>query len=462
MSVRGLSRRSALQTLSSAAGLPFAGLAQSPARRVGIVGAGMAGVSLAWLLDGVRDVVLVEAAPDVGGNVRTASVDLGGKSYAVDLGAQYFHPGPYPTYVKLLESLGLYPSPVYTRGFAASITLDAAGEPVPRFVSPVIPDRAWPLLPEWNRSGLQAFSTAFAAAKDREQRDASWALTMGDWLKTLGLSSAQTEGMLLPWAASLFSGSIEQARSLSARAAMVFAAKALPDNPLDPIVYYVLTTGMIEPMRRMLQQTSTVELLTASPVSVVERVATGGFSIHCSNGQVRLVDDLVFATPAEVSHTLVRTMTGTTAQQIALAGIEFHDARLALHTDAVYAPAGPAHRSFLNCRVSGAFCEASMWMADVLDDAPSPASKLWKSWVTHRSQQPAQIVADARFRHMLPTPRTIASQAALAKLQGTGGIWFAGGYTFPYDSQETALQSAMRIASGLQAVSARTRSLSAR
>ena len=50
---------------------------------------------------------------------------------------------------------------------------------------------------------------------------------MQDWLPTLGLSSYQWEGMLLPWAASLFSGIVEQARSLSARAAMIFAAEAL-------------------------------------------------------------------------------------------------------------------------------------------------------------------------------------------------------------------------------------------
>ena len=51
--------------------------------------------------------------------------------------------------------------------------------------------------------------------------------------------------MILPWAAAIHSGDIEQARSLSARAAMVFAAKALPPNPDDPLLYYVIDQGMI-------------------------------------------------------------------------------------------------------------------------------------------------------------------------------------------------------------------------
>jgi hypothetical protein len=50
--------------------------------------------------------------------------------------------------------------------------------------------------------------------------------------------------MLLPWAASLFSGDIDQARGLSARAAMIFAASAVPANPLEPTVYYVLKHDM--------------------------------------------------------------------------------------------------------------------------------------------------------------------------------------------------------------------------
>jgi uncharacterized protein len=66
-------------------------------RRTGIIGAGMAGVSLAWLLDGERDVVLLEAQPEIGGTVQSVAVDLDGQSFVVDIGAQYFNPGPYPS-----------------------------------------------------------------------------------------------------------------------------------------------------------------------------------------------------------------------------------------------------------------------------------------------------------------------------------------------------------------------------
>ena len=44
-------------------------------------------------------------------------------------------------------------------------------------------------------------------------------------------------------------------------------------------------------------------------------------------------------------------------------------------------------------------------------------------------------------------------------LQGRDGIWFAGGYLYPYDSPETALRSALRVAAGLRARSARSQML---
>src|SRR3954471_19178003 len=143
------SRRELLKTFAAAAAIPQADLRRLPARRrVGIVGAGIAGVSLAWLLDGERDVVLIEAAPGIGGNVRSVEVELDGASFVVDMGAQYFHPGPYPTYTTLLRRLGFYPPstlvPRAAHTFPATITVDAVGEATPRFVSPLFFDRLWP------------------------------------------------------------------------------------------------------------------------------------------------------------------------------------------------------------------------------------------------------------------------------------------------------------------------------
>src|SRR5688572_21063524 len=102
-------RRDVLKTIAATAATPVLAHAGQPRRTVAIIGAGMAGVSVAWLLDQQRDVVLLESRDSIGGNVRSLDVDLDGNQVTVDLGAQFFHPGPYPVYTTLLESLGLFP-----------------------------------------------------------------------------------------------------------------------------------------------------------------------------------------------------------------------------------------------------------------------------------------------------------------------------------------------------------------
>ena len=315
-------RRDVLKTIAATAATPVLAHAAPPRRTVAIIGAGMAGVSVAWLLDGQRDVVLLESRDSIGGNVRSLDVELDGHQFAVDLGAQFFHPGPYPVYTALLESLGLFPpavaAPPPSAAFPASITIEKPGEATPRFVSPIIPTRLWPISEAWNLPGLLAFFTAFNAAKAREQNDESWSLTLGDWLPTLGLSQEQWEGIILPWAASLFSGDIEQARGMSARAAMLFAAKALPDNLTEQVVYYVLRNGLIEPMRRMLDQCSTVEVETNAAVSSVSRGGGRRFTVHCADGRSFAVDDVVFAASGPGTLQLLEGVPGSKAEQSAL------------------------------------------------------------------------------------------------------------------------------------------------
>jgi len=447
-------RRDVLKTIAATVATP-ALVHGAPRGKVAIIGAGMAGVSVAWLLDGQRDVVLLESRDDIGGNVRSLDVELDGHQFAVDLGAQFFHPGPYPVYTALLGSLGLFPTPGAPPGpstpFPASITILKPGEAAPRFVSPILPSRLWPITQGWNLPGLLAFVTAFNAAKAREQNNESWALTLGDWLPTLGLSQVQWEAIILPWAASLFSGDLEQARGMSARAAMLFAAKALPSNPAEQVVYYALRNGLIEPMRQMLDQCSTVTVATNAEVSSVSRWGTQHFVVRCADGRQFVVDDVVFAASGPGTRKLLEGVPGSYAQRSALGGIEFHHASLALHTDPIYAPANPLVWSFLNCQPQGtSFCESSMWLANVVTGAPpATAAKLWKSWTTHRLQQPAQVLHQADFMHMLPTPASIKAQVHTRLLQGRTGLWFAGGYLFPYDAQETALYSAIEVANGL-------------
>ena len=105
-----VNRRDMLRALVAGTALTGHGVRAAQTGSVGIIGGGMAGVSLAWFLDGSRNVVLLESGDSVGGNIHSAPVELDGLQFEVDMGAQYFHPGPYPLYTALLTYLGLHSS----------------------------------------------------------------------------------------------------------------------------------------------------------------------------------------------------------------------------------------------------------------------------------------------------------------------------------------------------------------
>jgi predicted NAD/FAD-binding protein len=274
----------------------------------------------------------------------------------------------------------------------------------------------------------------------------------------LGLDAAQWEGLLLPWAASLNQGEVEVARGLSARSAMVFAALALPDEPLAPVEYHVLDAGMAEPLRRMRTATTRVDWRLGQPVLQLQRNGPA-CTVVTATGALE-VDQVVLAASGEPTRALLVGLPGTAGRRAALDRIPFYDARLVLHTDPAYAQADPGLRSFLNARVEGGTCEASMDLSGVLPTGPGGTRpSLWKSWVTHRSALPAQVLNQAQFRPVLPSTGAIRAQQALNAQQGRDGLWIVGGYTKPYDAQETALLSAMEAVAALAPASARRRQL---
>jgi predicted NAD/FAD-binding protein len=258
----------------------------------------------------------------------------------------------------------------------------------------------------WNRSGLQAFAVAFANAKKRQEQEPNWDVTMEAWLSSLELSRSQWEGMVLPWAASLFTGSIDQRPRLLRTGCDDLRGVCSAGKPDRPILYYVLKPGMAEVLRRLAASFSTVQVLTGARVTNLIRPTLGGFDIQTATGQTVHVDDLVFASSGPATLNLLGTLPGTSTQQAALQGIEFADAQLVIHTDPIYAPGNQEYWSFFNAEIQGGYCEASMWLADVLATVPrQTAAKVWKSWVLHRSRQPTQVLAQSQYRHMVPTSR---------------------------------------------------------
>jgi predicted NAD/FAD-binding protein len=435
--------------------------------RVAIVGAGTAGVTLAWLLDGEADVTLFEAEAEVGGNVKAVPLPGRDPPALIDLGAQYFNPRTHETFARLLTHLDLFDPMDAARQAAQGVRLTAstmtifgAGEADPRFVSPARPDRLWALQAPWNGDGIGAFAALSTAGVQMERDDAPWDVTVQTFLEGLTITEAQRERVLLPLAAAVNNGDLEIARTLSARAAFTFVSRNVPASPLDPVTNYVMLDGLGAAHRKMLGECTTVTVRTGARVASVGSAAGGDgpLRVALEGGESLPFDQVVLAVVPRDPAAFVGGVQGAAEVVAALQGVETYPTTMMLHADPAYAPADAMHHSLLNARVEGGFCEASMSVATVLPPGPDGAPvDLWKSWTTHRSTPPEQILAQAEFRHLLTTPRTIAAAARINTLQGTAGLSFCGTYTAPVDSQDTAVESALLVAERIAAQAAHLR-----
>lgn len=418
-------------------------------RRVGIVGAGLAGAVTAWLLDDACETVLFEASPRLGGHNHTVTVDVRGVPTPVDLGAQFYGPLLQPVYTRFLTHLGRYApatpdhGPAITRSMGT--TLMATRDAAPLFVSPMFWDRAWPLWAPWNAAGQGAFF-ALAVHARRFERDGDWSVTLDEWIRAAPLVTAHArEAVLLPWLAALAGCPVADIRTFSARAALAVPGRAIPANYVSPFRWSNARDGLEALVRDLTAGCAHLAVHAGRAVTRLLR-GPGGWEIHAEGGPPERVDAVVVACPPHHAGPLLADAPDGPAVAAELGAFRSFRTRMLVHADPAYMHADRRFWSAYNAIAADGWCEGSVWLGAIRDRHPDGGTvDVYKSWATGRRWEPREVLAEAEYRHALLTPDHFAAQARIAARQGRDGLWFAGSWTRDVDLQETALLSALDV-----------------
>ena len=76
-------------------------------KTIAIVGAGISGLTAAYLLSKKHQVQVFEQAAAIGGHTATVDVELAGRQYAIDTGFIVFNDKTYPNFLALLAEIGV-------------------------------------------------------------------------------------------------------------------------------------------------------------------------------------------------------------------------------------------------------------------------------------------------------------------------------------------------------------------
>ncbi|CAH1655792.1 MULTISPECIES: FAD-dependent oxidoreductase [unclassified Chelatococcus] len=419
--------------------------AQGKAMKIAVVGAGISGLSAAWLLSQKHHVVLFEAAPRLGGHANTVCVAGNGGETAVDTGFIVYNEATYPNFVALMDHLRVTTQPT-EMSFAVSLEggrLEYSGTNIAGLFaqrSNLVRPRFWAMLQDIKRFYRNASRDTIAGVGAN--------VSLGDYIAAGGYGAAFRDDHLLPMAAAIWSAPCSEILSYPAAAFLRFhhnhGLLQLTDRP----VWRTVSGGSaiyVEKLRKAFAG----EIRTGVPVTQVLR--GNGEVLLSGDGWSEVFDNVVFATHAD--QTLTMLADPDPAEVDALAAFRYSRNRAVLHGDSTLMP--KRRRAWASWNHIGdraapdAACAVTYWM-NRLQGLPEeqPFFVTLNPPDTLRSQT---ILHEESYEHPLFDAAALRAQSRLWSLQGNRHSWFCGAY-FGSGFHEDGLQAGLAVAEALGGV----------
>ncbi len=411
----------------------------TPQSRIAVVGAGVAGLSAAWLLSQRYDVTLFEGDGRVGGHANTVEAPGTKGPVSVDTGFIVYNEPNYPNFTALLKHLAVESRPA---DMALSVSLDdgdfeySSGALFAQ-ASNLFSARYWAMLRDVGRFYRQG-------PKDLASLEAPLT-SLEDYLATKGYCQAFRDDHLLPQAAAIWSTPLGAIRDYPAAALIRFFQNHGMMSLFGRGKWRTVSGGSSAYVAK-LAAAFAGEVRTGVRVSAVRRDLFG-VDVRDSSGRTERFDQVVIATHGDTALSLLDD--ANQEERRLLSAFRYHRNLAVLHADARLMPMRKAAWESWNHigrrETPGEGC-VTYWMNRL--QSIRDAGDLFVTLNPTREIAPDKVIHSDVYEHPLFDAAAIAAQAELWSLQGARRTWFCGSY-FGHGFHEDALQSGLAVAEAM-------------
>ncbi len=407
--------------------------------RIAVIGAGVSGMAVAYLLSQKHVVSLFEKESRLGGHTHTHSMDTSAGVLPIDTGFIVHNDRTYPNLVSLFNKLGVQREP---SDMSFGVSCRATGF-------------------EYSSRGLSGFfgSNLFRLGQyklfaeilrfNRESRKllqdpASADIKLGEYLHAHGFAGDFARYYLNPMAASVWSTSLEEIEDFPALTLIRFFENHGFLGLTTQAQWYVVKGGSsayVAPLTALYKQ----RIHLGSRIEAVTRTSAGVL-IAFQDRSPEQFDEVIFACHAPQALQLLQD--AAPLERSILGNFRTSRNQTVLHTDSRMLPVRPSARASWNYHLGAPSQSATLtYYMNRLQNLPTREDycvTLNSTVLLDRSQ----ILRELEYFHPLYTLDAVRAQTRWPEISGQNHTHFCGAYWF-YGFHEDGLNSAIRVAEKL-------------
>lgn len=429
--------------------------------RIAVIGAGISGLTCAYLLRHQYQVHLFEANDYAGGHTQTTDVEIDGQVYPVNTGFIVFNDRTYPNFIRLMDELGVASE---NSDMSFSVKSDTTGmEYNGQSLNSLFARRRNLLSPSFWRmvQDILRFNRETKQDLDHNRLDPSE--TLGSYLSRHGYGDYFKRYYIVPMGAAIWSSGTEAMMEFP----LVFFLRFFNHHGLLDIKnrpqWKVIQGGSRSYVHKILQQLPKEQVHIHQPVTSVQRDAQGvrlrisgdqaSGSATASDSHAETVleqsfDQVIFACHSDQALALLEAPTAE--EQRILGAIPYQSNEVVLHTDASLLPNSRLAWASWNYHLSEetTTTAAVTYHMNRLQNFHKCPEQLCVTLNRTHAIREDKILRRCEYSHPVFTLAGMEAQQQHHRISGANHSHFAGAYWFN-GFHEDGVVSALRVCKSL-------------